>query len=276
MIRRDLRGGYRILDLARRMGWLDRVVRYPLSGEVAIEVPLFREDNWCDAADIQEYESNLMEMVARIARGWPGPITLIDGGADIGMFAMRMVVACPAIAVVHAIEPNPLAYSWLCRNLEKLSIESHPRCAALGEQRGTGELKSPDYDDSDHGKYVAPSAGGTTPIERIDDLLATNSSENLVVKLDVEGAELPALRGAQRAISTARRVVVAFESHPRVAKRTGVDPCECMRLLSSLRCFDFQIAEFPEIRLRDDRSVFEQMSKPQNCNIVAVSTNHEP
>jgi hypothetical protein len=52
LIQRNVRGGFRLLDIAKRRGWLDRVVRYPLSDTIVIDMPLFREDNCLDAAEI--------------------------------------------------------------------------------------------------------------------------------------------------------------------------------------------------------------------------------
>lgn len=63
------------------------------------------------------------------------------------------------------------------------------------------------------------------------------------MKIDVEGGELAAIRGAMRTISQSRTVIVALEAHPSVVRRTGVDPVHCLRLLSSFRPFHYYCSE---------------------------------
>jgi FkbM family methyltransferase len=270
-----VRGGYRLLETIRRLGWLNRVVRYRLSDEIGIDIPLFRDDNCRDAAEIGAYESDLMGMLRGILATLSGPVAVIDGGADIGLFTMRLVAENTNVMSVCAFEPNGAAYPWLCRNLDMLPLKSHPIHAAVGETESSGDLRNPIDDPSEHAKYVLPSGQGDTRIVRIDDFCAPQPSENLLLKLDVEGAELAALRGARIAIARARRAIVVFEAHPRVAARTGIDPAECLRLLAELRPFDFLVAERSGVRLSPGSGTFEQLGYGRNFNIVAVSRDSE-
>jgi FkbM family methyltransferase len=275
LIRCRVRGGHRLLETTRRLGWLNRVVRYPLTGGITIDIPLFRDDNCRDAAEIGAYESDLMSMLRRILATLTGPVAVIDGGADIGLFSMRLVAENPNVTSVCALEPNGAAYPWLCRNLLMLPIKSHPIHAAVGETEGSGDLRNPVDDPSEHAKYVSPSGRGEVRIVRIDDVHAPDPAANLLLKLDVEGAELAALKGARLAIAQARRAIVVFEAHPRVAARTGVDPAECLRLLAGLRPFDFLAAERHGVRLSPERGAFEQLGHDRNFNVVAVSRDSQ-
>ena len=93
----------------------------------------------------------------------------------------------------------------------------------------------------------------------------------LLVKLTPEErAELNVLRGAVRALSAADWFVVFFEAHPKVVRRTGIDPTECMRLLRSVRPCRFVIDELPEVQLVDDRPFFEQVPE-QIYNVVCLA-----
>jgi FkbM family methyltransferase len=275
LIRCRVRGGHRLLEATRRLGWLNRVVRYPLTDGIAIDIPLFRDDNCRDMAEIGAYESDLMGTLRRILATLSGPVAVIDGGADIGLFTMRLVAENTNVTSVFALEPNGAAYPWLCRNLGMLPIKSHPIHAAVGETESSGDLRNTIDDPSEHAKYVSPSGRGDVHIVRIDDVYAPDPAANLLLKLDVEGAELAALRGARIAIAQARRAIVVFEAHPRVAARTGIDPVECLRLLAGLRPFDFFVAERPGVRLSPGSGTFEQLGHGRNFNVVAVSRDSQ-
>jgi hypothetical protein len=69
---------------------------------------------------------------------------------------------------------------------------------------------------------------------------------DIALKLDIEGGELEALKGAAETIVSARECVVTVEAHPVVAKRVGQDPVECLQFLESLRHFQFLVAETGE------------------------------
>jgi FkbM family methyltransferase len=188
---------------------------------------------------------------------------------------MRLVADNTNVTSVIALEPNGAAYPWLCRNLGMLPIKSHPIQAAVGETESRGNLCKPVDDPSDHAKYVSPSGRGDVRIVRIDDIHAPDPAANLLLKLDVEGGELAALRGARLAIAQAHRAVVVFEAHPRVVARTGIDPAECLRLLDGLRPFDFFVAERPGVRLSPERGAFGQLGPGRNFNVVAVSRDSQ-
>ncbi len=96
------------------------------------------------------------------------------------------------------------------------------------------------------------------------------NQESLVIKVDVEGGELAVLRGAARTIAAAQNVILAIEAHPDVTARTGVDPVECLQLLSSFRTFRFNIGE-TGLELNTTQAVFEQIPPNQVYNIVARS-----
>ena len=69
---------------------------------------------------------------------------------------------------------------------------------------------------------------------------------NIAIKLDIEGGELNALKGAVETVTSAHECVITLEAHPMVARRTGQDPVECLRFLTALRPFHFIIAETGE------------------------------
>lgn len=268
LIRYRIRGGYRLLATARKLGWLDMVVRYPLSDRISLDVPLYRDENLWNEDDLREYEAESIDLLAAEVAGRPEPVTLLDCGADIGLFSALLTARCPGIARVVAFEPNPEAFRVLAGNVRRLPAgECHEM--AVSDFTGRAELQSPGPGMGDHARFIVPSPEGDVEVARIDDL-KVDPRHGLLLKIDVEGAELGVLRGAVRTLSSAPWFVVIFEAHPEVVRRTGIDPTECMRRLSSVRGCRFRVAEAPEVSLTADRPFFEQV--PEGiCNVVCVS-----
>jgi FkbM family methyltransferase len=268
LIRHRVRGGYRLLATARKLGWLDMVVRYPLSDRISLDVPLYRDENLWNEHDLHAYEAESIDLLAAQVSRRPEPVTLLDCGADIGLFSALLAARCPEIARVVAFEPNPEAFRLLAGNVRRLPAgECHEM--AVSDFTGRAELQSPRPGTGDHARFIVPSPQGDVEVIRIDDL-KVDPRHGLLLKIDVEGAELGVLRGAVRTLSSAPWFVVIFEAHPEVVRRTGIDPTECMRLLSSVRGCRFQVAEAPEASPREDRPFFEQV--PEGiCNVVCVS-----
>jgi FkbM family methyltransferase len=260
LVRHRYRGGYRLLALAADRGWLDRIVRYRLAPGVTFDVPVFRPDNRWDSVDVREYDPRLTSDLAQVVRECGTPPVLIDCGADIGVVSVLVLAATRRMRRVVAIEPNPVAYAILEQNMRRLPVPAEAIHAAVGDVCGRGVLRSPSGEDgSDHSKYVVEAPGGDVAVMRVDDLrLERNAS--VILKLDVEGAELAALRGALGTLRAAREFAVSFEAHPRVVERTGVEPTDIIRLIQSVRDCRVTVSDVPGLEVTTDRPFFTQVS----------------
>jgi FkbM family methyltransferase len=268
LILHHIRGGYRLMETAFRRGWLNVVVRYPLANGIALDVPLYRRENLWSEREVQEYETLPISLVVEILRRHPGPVTLIDCGADIGLVSLRLAAQYPNLARVIAFEPNHEAFPILKANLERLPFAAESLEAAVSDFSGQAELRSPRPGTTGCSRFIVPAPDGDVAVVRLDDL-GIDPSHGLFLKIDVEGGELGVLRGAVRTLSAAPWFVVLFEAHPAVVRRTGIDPMECVSLLSSLGVRRFQVAETPEVRLEEGRPFFEQVPE-QICNVVCA------
>ena len=132
----------------------------------------------------------------------PGAPVIIDGGANKGNVTARLLAALPD-AVLLAVEPQPR----LARKLEKrFAGEARVRvCAlALGEAADTlplavmnrptlsSLLPPTGIRDKYAGEALAVTETVDVPVARLD--VVTGRAD--VIKLDLQGYELPALRGA--------------------------------------------------------------------------------
>ena len=239
MIRWRIRGGYRLLRVLGELGMLNVIVKYQLDRGVRISVPIFRADTCWDRRDLMDYEMELIGSFCRFLEPLCNVI-LFDCGADIGTFSALVCSQSSNVARVFAFEPNPDAAKFMKHNLSELGVPSEAYAKAVGAVNGTGRLEMPDYDGSDHGRYLV-SGDGPLEVLCIDSLGVRGG--DIAIKADVEGGELEVLKGASETISSARKCVIAFEAHPKVTIRTGRDPVECLRFLSTLRKFNFVIAE---------------------------------
>lgn len=228
------RGGYLLLGIYRRLGLLERVCRFPLpGGDGQVLLPL----DWPGIEQYQllsNYEKDAIETVSQAIAKQGGDYLLIDCGADVGAYARLLLASTKQIKRVIAIEPSEAACAVLHRNLAGQGVAVEVLCAAVGEESGFGELVAPLDDPIAHAMYFQPRENGPVEMQRIDDL-GLAFGQNIILKLDIEGHEYPALRGARRMLERARHLVLQVEAHPGVARRTGREPLEALRLLAELR-----------------------------------------
>ena len=154
-----------------------------------------------------------------IARRGLSPTVIIDGGANIGSFARDMRVIFPD-AKIHCIEPQPG-----CREaLEKLAGEAdgrviyHPIALAAPERHGTTMAMTTDDAMQSTGAHLSPERleGLMVPLETLDSRLVTSllPSDRVLLKLDLQGYELEALRGSSETLSKTECIIteVSFYS----------------------------------------------------------------
>jgi FkbM family methyltransferase len=262
MIRWRIRGGHRLVKIFEQLGLLNVVAQYQLGRGVSFSVPLFRADTCWDQRDIEGYEKQLINSFCRLLEPLPD-VVLFDCGADIGTFSALVCSHTSRVARVIAFEPNPDVAGFMKRNLSQLQVPSEAISKAVSSFKGAGRLEIPDYDSSDHARFLVPGDG---PLEVVTiDSLGVRGG-NVAIKIDVEGGELEVLKGAVETISSAQKCVITMEAHPRVSRRTKRDPVECLTFLQSLRQFSFVIAETAESPLMSSPLIKD--GQRANCNVI--------
>ncbi|MGH9279488.1 MAG: FkbM family methyltransferase, partial [Acidimicrobiales bacterium] len=129
----------------------------------------------------------------------PGDV-FVDGGAHIGVFTLLAAAAVGPTGRVIACEPVPENMALLEANVALNGfgwVETHR--VALGERRGQAEFFSFEPG-SALGSYAPATSEGrhrlTVDVVPLDEVVGSPTSGVRLVKLDIEGAELLALRGA--------------------------------------------------------------------------------
>ncbi len=143
---------------------------------------------------------------------------VVDAGANIGLFALRIARACPAAHLV-VVEPVPATCALLRLNLAEVAAEVRVVEVALGESSGravltvyrhlsansTGrpqekpaswvaDMRSTQSDPATADEMLSTSLV-EVDVVRLSQVLPPHASRIDLVKVDVEGAELEVLRG---------------------------------------------------------------------------------
>lgn len=260
MTRWRIRGGDRLVGIFGQLGMLNVVAQYQLGRGVSFSVPLFRADTCWDQRDVEDYERQLIRSFCRFLEPM-FDVVLFDCGADIGTFSALVCSQTSRLSRVIAFEPNPNVTGFMKRNLSQLQIPSKAITKAIGCFKGRGRLEVPDYDSSDHARFLVPGDG---PLEVVTIDSCGVPGGDVAIKIDVEGGELDVLKGAAETIASARKCVITVEANPRVAMHTKRDPVECLRFLQSIRPFSFVIAETEESPLTSSPIIKEGQKAIRN------------
>lgn len=137
--------------------------------------------------------------------------TVIDAGANIGLLTLRAAKVVGEDGRVISIEPHPETFRWLNKNvlLNKFSNVEFFNIAVGHKQQ---LVSFTDFKIKDINKVSEKEGTLTLPLTTLDSM-CQNISRCMLLKIDVEGFELPVLFGAEDLIK--KTDVVMFESSPR-------------------------------------------------------------
>lgn len=135
----------------------------------------------------------------------------LDAGANIGSYTV--LAATGPRARVTAVEPIPTTFAKLQANvaLNRLEPRVHACCVGLSDKRGVLRFSS-GLDTVNH--VLAPEESlpaVEVTVTRLDDLVEDDCP--VLIKIDVEGHELPSLRGAARTLANPKLLAVVMETN---------------------------------------------------------------
>ena len=194
-------------------------------GEIVRVHPAHRFMSWNPA----EYDA--FRSAAR-----PGMV-VFDVGANVGSYSMLLGQWSGPRGSVYAFEPVPAIFAGLVRHvaLNHLQDIVHPVAAAVSDRDGTARFTVSAT--AGESRLAGPSderrEGGVTVVS-IDGFCAREGLEPDFIKIDVEGWELAALRGARDTIARrGGRLALFVEMHPSVWPLIGVTKDAVLRELSA-------------------------------------------
>ncbi|MEY2497395.1 MAG: hypothetical protein QOD12_951 [Verrucomicrobiota bacterium] len=176
----------------------------------------------------------------------PGDIA-IDVGANIGFFSILMAGRVGSIGHVYAFEPLPRNASLLERSIAENDFQSRITLFrdAVADRAGSLELISPIVTNNWGGPYLRTGEAVVPPgheitivgLGKLDDYPVRRPVR--LIKLDAEGAELLALRGAQSLLQTDRPIVLAEINPEQLRMVSGCSANEMIAEMAAAgyRCF---------------------------------------
>lgn len=145
---------------------------------------------------------SLFEFWADLARRADGPRVVLDVGANLGAYtdeALALAARNKVDVQIHAFEPGSHASTALCRRLE---LEPRVKVArlAVGDRTQRRQLHFDDAGSSQASLFRRSALGADryewVDVVRLEDYLHSQHVRSVdLLKLDVEGAELEALKG---------------------------------------------------------------------------------
>ncbi|MGH9331335.1 MAG: FkbM family methyltransferase, partial [Vicinamibacterales bacterium] len=205
----------RLLEGALNVGTAGRGVKCRLpDGEIVRVLPKYRSTSW----NLDEYRAFRRALA-------PGA-TVLDVGANIGGYAMLFGQWVGPHGRVYAFEPAPAIHAALERHVALNDLRGIvvPVAAAASEVTGRAGFVTTGV----HG-ISRLSAAGEPPSSlvvntiTIDEFCDRESVRPGLIKIDVEGAELAALRGMRDIVRACRNDLALFvELHPGLWPVIGV------------------------------------------------------
>jgi len=180
--------------------------------------------------------------LARILR--PGS-AVVDAGANIGIYSRFLAQCVGPTGLVHGFEPSPENFARLQSTTSKLP-NVRINSLAVGDKTGDIQLHVADDLNVDHRVYqTAGESRGTILIRAttLDDYFEPGGAVDFI-KMDIQGYELHALKGAKRVLTDNDRIQLLIEFWPYGLRQAGSSPEELLSFLRSLG--------FATYRLRDD------------------------
>jgi FkbM family methyltransferase len=183
------------------------------------------------------YEQGFLDHIRSLRRRG----VYIDAGSCLGTHTVWFAVYCRSTQV-HAFDPRPKCARWTQMNVDANQVAQKVIVHEVGLSDSTGEATS-----------HLDGVDVTFPVRRLDDIVTRG--QIAVIKVDVEGMEVPALKGADRILRKHRPLVFAeaFTEADRAAVEAVLAPYGYRatgRVFNSTPTYEFEAPPTVAQRLR--------------------------
>ena len=197
------------------------------------------------------WETFVDDVLCALAR--PGD-TFVDAGSNMGYYTVKVGGLVGPTGRVFAFEANPEIFPFVRENINinGLSARDTAVNAALGAELGSMTFcHDPSHPGGGivlmpHEGVIAGQEVRTVPVVSLDSALPADARLDLM-KIDVEGFEVPVLRGMQKLLARSPDAAIVCEVAADMWARFG-DPSELLRTFAAGRTL-YRI--FPDGRLQE-------------------------
>jgi FkbM family methyltransferase len=208
-------------------------LKFHLDSKDSMELSLMQYD---------PFESELI--CSRVSEG----DTVLDLGGNIGYYANMLARKVGREGAVYTFEPEPENYALLCRNVAENKFTWITAVnAAVAESSGFITLwRSPD-NAGDHRIFEPDASWASIKVKSVclDEYFVDNCPSFTLIKMDIQGAEIHALRGMKRLLANSPNVRIAIEFWPLGLHRAGWSGNDLINLLED---YGFDLYEIDERR----------------------------
>lgn len=151
--------------------------------------------------------------------------TVLDVGANVGSYTLLFASWAGEAGHVYAFEPAAASRAGLERHLSINGLSARVTVRPEAISDGSGALLFRDAGTHGDNRLVREATSETRSVQAlsIDEFCEAAGLEPDVIKIDIEGAELAALRGARRTIAARGASLALFmELHPALWPSLGV------------------------------------------------------
>ncbi len=201
-----------------------------------------------------EYEQKLTDIVVRLLK--QGDVCL-DVGANFGWYSTLFYKHCGADGAVHSFEPVPETFRQLQRNYELMGEPENVfiNNLALGDRHDKITVNVFEGEPAGHASISAKGHGEATAFEcemiTLDSYLEKHALDSVnFVKLDIEGAELLCLKGAEKLFKQKIPPMFLVEMALASAKNFGYIPNDLIEFMRERAAYDFYAVDELKSKLK--------------------------
>ena len=211
----------------------------------------------------------------------PG-MTVLDIGANIGYYSMIAAKLVGAQGHVYAFEPDPENYQLIVKSAQ---VNGYRQVTAFNNAVADDTRQVELFLDSNNSGHSLSAvnvikAAGSVTVEQVslDDFYRQGKLGTKIdfIKIDVQGAEQLAMKGARRVIQECKPII-AMELEPVRLRNMGADPLELLRSLErcgyAFRTIESEVELPPNATLEDIVSAAEKYEKDGVLNLLLTSKN---
>jgi len=208
-----------------------------------------------------------------LARHLSSGSIVVDAGANIGIYSQFLARCVGQGGMVHSFEPSPENFGRLHAALSQFP-NVRLNQLAVSDKTGDGLLYVSEELNVDHRAYPAEGeTRRTVPIRSttLDDYFKPGESVDLI-KMDIQGYELHALRGAKRVIADSPRMKLLIEFWPYGLRKARASPEALFTFLRDQRFTTFAL-EGDDLK-ECDQSVTDHNDVTSYINLFAQRTDN--